>query len=426
MCNECENVDVKLNKYCRNDAKSLIETHPNLLKEWDYVENDKLGITPKNISQGSGQKVYWICLDCYESYPASICNRTKGRGCPFCDGKKVCLGNCLATLRPDLAKEWDFENNKNLTPFDITLRSGKKVYWICPICNESYDAQIYNRTGIKPTGCPYCDGKKVCLGNCLATLRPDLVEQWHPIKNEELTPFDVVPGSERKVYWLCPICNESYDAAINKRTNIKQPRGCPYCAGKKVCLENCLATLRPDLAAQWHPKLNKNLTPFDFTVRSNKKVYWLCLDCNESYDAIISNRTNKKHGSGCPHCKVYYHEQLCIEIMKEIFNKEFNKYRNNTLRNQYKRKLELDCYNEELKINIEYDGIQHYEFPNWIHKTEKQFNKGLENDYIKDQWCLENNILQIRVSYKYDTKEEIEIYIKEQLIKYNRINDAAV
>jgi len=430
MCHDCENEEKLINKYEDKiqevlvlKENSLYLKHPELLDEWDWEENDKNGINPFDVSFGSGKKVSWICCTCKEAYKAIICDKTreKSKGCPYCAGQKVCLGNCLATLRPDIAKEWDEIKNKTLTPFNVTFSSHKKVSWICSNCNEKYDATINHRTRENnPTSCPYCDGKKVCFGNCLATLRPDLACQWHPTKNETLTPFDITCFSNKKVWWLCPDCNESYNTIIANRTNMES--GCPFCAGKKVCLGNCLATLRSDVAKEWDYDQNKELTPFDVTLNSGKKVYWICSNNSEhKWKARICNRTRKNCPTGCPECRVYYHEILCREIMKEIFNKDFNKYRDITLKNKNNRSLELDCYNEELKINIEYDGEQHFRFVNGLHKNMERFKNGQENDLIKDQWCKDNNILQIRVSYKYDTKEEIENYIKDQLTKYGKL-----
>jgi len=429
MCNECENKkheEINLDNIVKpfynlipKNKKSLIETHPNLVEEWDWIENDKLGIKPENVSFGSHEKVWWICPDCKKNYDIVIKNRTtQNQNCPYCSGRRACLENCLATLRPDLAKEWDYKNNKTLTPFDITCGSGKMVWWLCPDCNESYDMRIGDRTNKnKNCNCPFCSGKKVCLWNCLDTLRPDIAAEWDYKENKTLTPFNVTCGSAKKVYWICPDCNKSYDAIISNRTKKENPTNCPYCIGQKVCLENCLATLRPGVARQWHPTLNENLTPYDVTLNSGKKVFWMC-EFGHEWKTSINNRTTKNPTS-CPECKIYYHEVMCREIMKEIFNKEFNKYKNETLKNKFG--LELDCYNEELKINIEYDGPQHFEFYPPFHKTKEKFIRQQENDRIKDQWCANNNILQIRVSYKYDTKEEIETYIKEQLALNNRL-----
>ena len=36
------------------------------------------------------------------------------------------------------------------------------------------------------------------------SLYPDLVKEWHPTKNGDLTPNDFTHGSGKKVWWLCP------------------------------------------------------------------------------------------------------------------------------------------------------------------------------------------------------------------------------
>ncbi len=81
---------------------------PELLKEWDYEKNV---ISPEEITPGSNRKVWWLCEKGH-SWEANISNRKKGRGCPFCSGKRVIEGmNDLCSLRPDLIKEWDYEKN---------------------------------------------------------------------------------------------------------------------------------------------------------------------------------------------------------------------------------------------------------------------------------------------------------------------------
>ncbi|TRZ80398.1 hypothetical protein D4R86_04300 [bacterium] len=72
---------------------------------------------------------------------------------------KVCKDNCLATLNPELAKEWHPTKNGTLTPYDITEHSGKKVWWKCKK-NHSFFTSISNRSAGR--GCPYCSGRKVC------------------------------------------------------------------------------------------------------------------------------------------------------------------------------------------------------------------------------------------------------------------------
>ena len=60
--------------------KNFENTHPQLLKEWDYKKNFKL---PNEFSPVSGQKVWWKCKRGHV-WDAVISSRNNGRGCPEC------------------------------------------------------------------------------------------------------------------------------------------------------------------------------------------------------------------------------------------------------------------------------------------------------------------------------------------------------
>jgi len=54
--------------------------------------------------------------------------------------------------------------------------------------DHEWEATLNYRSNGK--GCPIC-----------ATLNPELAKEWHPWKNETLTPMDVTSGSQKKVWW---------------------------------------------------------------------------------------------------------------------------------------------------------------------------------------------------------------------------------
>ena len=68
----------------------------------------------------------------------------------------------------------------------------------------------------------------------LGKLHEELAKEWHPTKNEQLTPFVVTPGSGRKVWWRCEHGHE-WEAVVASRTN---GRDCPYCSGNRVGKDN--------------------------------------------------------------------------------------------------------------------------------------------------------------------------------------------
>jgi hypothetical protein len=194
---------------------------------------------------------------------------------------------------PDLAKSWHPTKNGDLTPYDVTPKTHKRVWWKCEKEHE-WDVRISDRS--RGTGCPFCDGKRVCKENSLATNHPELAKQWHPTKNGDLTPFDVMPKSGKIVWWRCDKGHE-WDIRICNRTN---GTGCPFCDGKRVCKENSLATNHPELAKQWHPTKNGDLTPFDVLPKSNKRIWWKCEKGHE-WETPIHSRT-RKNASLCKFC----------------------------------------------------------------------------------------------------------------------------
>ena len=64
-----------------------------------------------------------------------------------------------------------------------------------------------------------------------------------------------------------------------------------------------------------------------------------------------------------------------------------------------KQKLEWDGYNKESKIAFEYQGYQHYEYPNYYHKTKTVFLKAQERDKLKEQYAKDNNIKLIIIPF---------------------------
>ena len=87
-----------------------------------------------------------------------------------------------------------------------------------------------------------------------------------------------------------------------KHSEPKQRRGMPGLHWKAVMPgENDLATLFPDIAAQWDAERNGSLRPDQVTSFSNRKVWWLCPE-GHVWRTAISNRTNAKKRTGCPVC----------------------------------------------------------------------------------------------------------------------------
>jgi DNA-directed RNA polymerase subunit RPC12/RpoP len=277
----------KGNKVCNDTSFATLK--PKLAKEWHPTKNGKL--KAKDVTIHSAKKVWWKCSKGHE-WKAIVASRTAGNKCPYCNGRKLCKESSLAVVNPTLAKEWHPTKNGKLTPKDVLPSSPKKVWWKCSNGHEWQAGIAYRGRG---RGCPYCDGKRVCKDNCLATLFPDVAKDWHPTKNGTLTPIKVTPHSQKKVWWQCKKGHQ-WQSSVGYRT---KGYGCPYCSGRKVCKDNSLYAMFPQLAKEWHSSKNRGLTPAKVTTTSKKKVWWKCSTCGHEWKAAIADRCA---GQGCKKC----------------------------------------------------------------------------------------------------------------------------
>ncbi len=133
--------------------------------------------------------------------------------------------NSLAVKKSKFIKEWS-ENNE-ISPDCIKPSYANNIKWICPKCHREYEATVYNRVK-NNSNCPYCSNRKVCEDNSLYHCSPEIVKEWHPDKNNPLTPKDVTKGSDKKVWWKCEYGHE-WEARVYQRTYKGKGSNCPIC-----------------------------------------------------------------------------------------------------------------------------------------------------------------------------------------------------
>ena len=220
----------------------------------------------------------------------------------------------LAETHPELAKQWHQTKNGDLSPNDITLSYRKKVWWKCEVADDHiWDVAPKNRrqSGGSISKCPFCSSARVCYSNSIASTHPHLINEWHPIKNDDLKPEMFVKRSEKKVWWKCKEKGHEWEAKIRART--KRKGLCPICVGQLVITETSIATTHPEVAKQWS---NKNkLKPTQVTFGSRKKYYWQCpKNKDHIYLSSLANKTGKKYG--CPICSGYQvHESNSLSTL---------------------------------------------------------------------------------------------------------------
>ena len=339
--------------------KKYIIDNAELMAEWNWEKNIEFDFDPKLLTVGSGKKVWWKCSKGHE-WQATIDRRSQGKGCPYCSGRNAIKGkNDLQTVNPALAKEWNYDKNNGLTPTDVLPSSNKKVWWKC---GKGHEWQAMIRSRNDGRGCPYCSGRHAVNGkNDLQTVNPVLATEWNYERNCGLMPMDVLPNSNKKVWWKCSKGHEWQSTVANRNNG----NGCPYCLGRyAVKGENDLQTVNPALAKEWNYEKNDDLKPEEFAANSNKDVWWKCPK-GHVWHASIANRSK---GNGCPVCnserKTSFPEYALAYYLKRSGLDVVHSYR--------AKGYELDIYIPSLKIAIEYDGY-------YWHKN--RMRKDIEKNY---------------------------------------------
>lgn len=147
--------DGKFCPYCNNrkvwSGYSLLNSAPELAKEWHPTKNGKL--TVDKVFPCSSLKVWWRCEKGHE-WEAPVEKRyLRKDGCPYCSGRRVSAENCLSTVHSDIAADWYYERNPNLTPDEVSSGSAKKVWWKCKNGHVRFSPVI---SRVKSGGCPDC------------------------------------------------------------------------------------------------------------------------------------------------------------------------------------------------------------------------------------------------------------------------------
>ena len=352
------------NKVCECDS---IFTVKKVMDIWDWEENKKHGLNPKEISKSSTKKIYCICnvhntceFHKFTTTPASLTrSKFKGNGCPYCDHMKVCPCDAFPNIRPDIFEYFDKDNNEGKDPFSLSISSGKILNWKC---------------------------------------KDHLTCQGHK--------------------WRDNIAN----------MNAKKPENlCSYCSGYKTCPCDSFMNTCPELAKQYDKERNKHRSPYKIRAGSRKRLWWLC-EKGHSWKCRVGSRT-KKHKTGCPKCKVSKLEAKIREILLEVkdeyniifkeqhmFDDCTNPKTNKKLRFDFK----IDGFTQ--KCIIEGDGEQHFEEMRF--KNKKTTLKIRQyRDKLKNEYCKSNNIHLLRVSYSEidNIKAHITEFFKiiQQLEDYN-------
>lgn len=215
-------MDFREGKSVAKFKKPLSETHPDIAAQW----SDRNEVSPDEVGPGT-VKPYWWVGSCGHEWQAPPNSRTNKRsGCPYCsrNGSKVLPGeNDLATVRPDIAKDWHPTKN-TVSASTLRPKSDVKVWWLGE-CGHEWLMRVASRTS-GGQGCPVCASRRVIPGeNDFKSRHPGLAMEWHP--ENDKAPEEVSWSSAYKAKWVC-LKGHEFEVSVNQRSF--RGSGCPSCA----------------------------------------------------------------------------------------------------------------------------------------------------------------------------------------------------
>lgn len=270
-------------------------------------------------------------------------------------------GKCLSKKYINSYTDLEWECVKKHT-WKTTPHTIKQGAW-CPYCAKNRKSTIKKMREIAELKNGKCLSKKYVNARTKLTWKCEKGHVWQSI-----------PDNIKHKSW-CPVCAiENKKDTIEKMQDFAEKKG-GKCLSEIYINNATYLNWRCERGHEWKAKPNKILS-----------------------------------GRWCPKCNINKREEECREVFESIYNKPFENQRPGWLLSEKGWRMELDGYNEELKIAFEYNGIQHYKNVKYFHNPLKrrQFL-----DKLKLDLCEKNGVKLYVIPY---TVKNLRDYI-EELIK---------
>jgi hypothetical protein len=194
----------------------------------------------------------------------------------------------------------------------------------------------------------------------------------------------------------------------SQAANIRQGKWCHECGGSKP--------LEISVLHEMAKKKGGKCLSTHYT-NANAKYEW---QCSEGH-VWKAKYGNVYWGNWCKKCIDSLGERICRSFFEQLFKTPFPSSFPKWLKTKERNKLELDGYNEDLKLAFEHQGEQHYGKSTQFIKSDAELAKRIEYDLLKKKLCFENGVTLIEIP-EINNKikvNDLKNYIKEACLKSN-------
>ena len=277
------------------------------------------------------------------------------------------------------------------------INSKIKVCILCPDHGEFW--QIPNNH-LNGQGCLFCGKQNMAEKQSLT--HDQFIDRANIKHNSKYNYIKVnYIDSKTKIEIMCSK-HGSFEQKPNAHLN---GHGCPKCAQDKRTINQ---TFIQDQFIEMSKKTHGNFYDYSKIIynKMKSKVIIIC-PIHKEFEQLAYSHIQ---GQGCPKCNESKGEKRIRQYLNSMNINFIPEYRFDDCKNI--KTLPFDFYLPELKICIEFDGIQHFKPTTFggISKEVALNNLKIqqEKDKLKTQYCKSNNIKLLRISYlKYINIERI-------------------
>jgi DNA-directed RNA polymerase subunit RPC12/RpoP len=311
------------------------------------------------------------CTECGYVGKLRFNDLSNGAGCRQCGIRR---GTSLRRLDFDTFKN-DMQKRGIQVRSQEYVNSGTRLQLRCMGCGQVWRATA-NDLRSAGTGCPRCGHKRG--GRKLAHKTEQVSRELAKLGMILLSKYE---RSQKLIRVRFKVCGHEVERTYNQ---LSRRAKCPLCApNARATTEDYHAT-----ATMFGGKVLK------IASRVSRKSLWRCpLGKHEFERSLESIRTCRTF---CTFCTRAYGEMVCRAAVEKLFGKAFRNKRVPGMKSPKGRLLELDIYNDELRIAVEHHGAQHYRvMPHWngVEGLERQ----RVHDDLRRQFCRANGILLIEI-----------------------------
>ena len=340
----------------------LATVNPRLASQWDYERNYPK--TPQEVFPHEGNKYWWICPICGESYLAKVSDRAKGTAHAKCTKKgssfpeqaifyyvSKCFSDAVSrdtsfgfeldVFIPSIgvAVEYDGvkyhegqeklekDNRKDALCKNADVKlfrfrdpvlpdtiSAKRI--TCPDNRESVGEGIRellaqlspeSKIAVDPQNDYYeilDNALLVQKEKSIVVTHQEIAAEWHPTKNLPLTPEKVTSGMGIDIWWVCSACGKPYLAKMYSR---KAGRGCPDCGRKSSAKNRSLTAAKKNSFLLQYPELAKEISlednpGLDISKLAAGSAGVIIWRCRKCGKPFRASIKHRVEGTGCPVC----------------------------------------------------------------------------------------------------------------------------